>query len=109
MRLDKMLFHHARMGKKSAREVIESGFVSVDDEVIKITAHPVSEFCKIQLHGDVIYEKQARYYILHKPIGYLSATVDDEQSTVMDLLDVRDKGDLHLAGRLDKNTSYLRR
>ncbi|WP_287815474.1 16S rRNA pseudouridine(516) synthase, partial [Pseudomonas sp.] len=51
--------------------------------------------------------RPARYFMLHKPMGCVSATVDAQHPTVLDLLDEPDKHELHLAGRLDYNTSGL--
>ena len=51
--------------------------------------------------------KPARYFMLHKPAGVVSATVHDEHRTVLDLLDEPDKHELHIGGRLDLNTSGL--
>ncbi len=45
--------------------------------------------------------------MLHKPIGVVSATVDAEHQTVIDLIGDPDKASLHLVGRLDRNTSGL--
>jgi 16S rRNA pseudouridine516 synthase len=44
---------------------------------------------------------------MHKPVGWLSATKDAQHATVLDLIDDPDKHALHLAGRLDRNTSGL--
>jgi 16S rRNA pseudouridine516 synthase len=44
---------------------------------------------------------------MHKPVGWLSATKDAQHPTVLDLIDDPDKHTLHLAGRLDRNTSGL--
>jgi 16S rRNA pseudouridine516 synthase len=45
--------------------------------------------------------------MLHKPVGILSATKDDQHPTVIDLIDDPDKHTLHIAGRLDRSTSGL--
>jgi 16S rRNA pseudouridine516 synthase len=45
--------------------------------------------------------------MLHKPIGYVSATVDSDHPTVLDLLDEPNKQALHIAGRLDIDTTGL--
>ena len=45
--------------------------------------------------------------MLHKPQGCVSATSDPQHSTVLDLLHEPDKADLHIAGRLDFNTTGL--
>jgi 16S rRNA pseudouridine516 synthase len=45
--------------------------------------------------------------MLHKPLGYISATIDNEHPTVLDLLDEPNKKALHIAGRLDIDTTGL--
>jgi 16S rRNA pseudouridine516 synthase len=51
--------------------------------------------------------KPARYFMLHKPAGCVSATRDPQHPTVLDLIHEPDKDDLHIAGRLDFNTTGL--
>ena len=51
--------------------------------------------------------KPARYFMLHKPPGCVSATRDPQHPTVLDLIQEPDKEDLHIAGRLDFNTTGL--
>ena len=45
--------------------------------------------------------------MLHKPPGCVSATRDPEHPTVLDLIQEPDKEELHIAGRLDFNTTGL--
>jgi 16S rRNA pseudouridine516 synthase len=45
--------------------------------------------------------------MLHKPIGVVSATKDTQHQTVIDLLDCAARHELHIAGRLDLNSSGL--
>jgi 16S rRNA pseudouridine516 synthase len=58
---------------------------------------------------DTLVQPGARrlYLMLNKPVGVVSATVDAEHVTVIDLIDDPDKANLHLVGRLDRNTSGL--
>jgi 16S rRNA pseudouridine516 synthase len=44
---------------------------------------------------------------LNKPEGYLSATTDPKEKTVMDLIDDHRHRDLHIVGRLDKYTTGI--
>jgi 16S rRNA pseudouridine516 synthase len=44
---------------------------------------------------------------LHKPAGCVSATRDPQHPTVLDLIHEPDKDELHIAGRLDFNTTGL--
>ena len=59
------------------------------------------------LHAEPAVEGPARYFMLHKPAGCVSATRDPEHRTVLDLLDEPDKHELHIGGRLDFNTTGL--
>jgi len=45
--------------------------------------------------------------MLHKPAGCVSATRDPQHPTVLDLIHEPDKDELHIAGRLDFNTTGL--
>jgi 16S rRNA pseudouridine516 synthase len=68
----------------------------------------VDRFTWVEQDGAVIQAPQrALYLMLHKPVGILSATKDDQHPTVIDLIDHPDKHTLHLAGRLDRSTSGL--
>jgi 16S rRNA pseudouridine516 synthase len=68
----------------------------------------VDRFTLVELDGAVIQAaERALYLMLHKPVGILSATKDDQHPTVVDLIDDPDKHTLHIAGRLDRSTSGL--
>ena len=45
--------------------------------------------------------------MLHKPRGCVSATTDRKHPTVLDLIELPARDELHLAGRLDFNTTGL--
>ena len=47
------------------------------------------------------------YYMLNKPAGVVSATEDKKDSTVLDLIDEKQRKDLFPVGRLDKDTEGL--
>ncbi len=66
----------------------------------------VRVFDTVQIDDEVIQAGlPARYLMLHKPPGYVSATEHHEHPTVLDL--IGEPGGLHLAGRLDLNTTGL--
>ena len=44
------------------------------------------------------------YYLLHKPAGYVSATEDTREKTVLDLVPKDGRRNLFPVGRLDKDT-----
>ena len=47
------------------------------------------------------------YYLLHKPAGYVSATEDTSEKTVLDLVPKDGRRNLFPVGRLDKDTEGL--
>ena len=47
------------------------------------------------------------YYLLHKPAGYVSATEDTREKTVLDLVPKDGRRNLFPVGRLDKDTEGL--
>ena len=108
MRLDRFLSNLPRFNRQDARQLLASGRLQVDQQTVRDGRLQIREFNCIQLDEEVLQAgKAARFYMLHKPVGYISATRHAQHPTVLDLLDVADKDDLHLAGRLDLNTSGL--
>lgn len=108
MRLDRFLSNLAQFNRQTARQLLASGRVQVDGVVVCEGLYNVSQFSRIEVDNQLLQAgKPARYFMLHKPMGVVSATEHDEHRTVLDLLDEPDKAGLHLAGRLDLNTSGL--
>jgi 16S rRNA pseudouridine516 synthase len=106
MRLDKFLSHASGLSRVDSRKAIKAGRVTVDDQLVKRSDHALSAESVVKyddieqtLHG-------CRYFMLHKPAGYVSATIDSEHPTVLDLLS-EDRRQLSVAGRLDKDTTGL--
>jgi len=108
MKLDRLIAAHQSMGRQAAHLAIAGKHVRVDGVVVTDSHHPVDRFMRVAV-GDVIIQQPERalYIMLHKPVGVLSATKDDQHPTVLDLLDDPDKHTLHIAGRLDRATSGL--
>lgn len=108
MRLDRFLSNLPRFNRQDARQLISQGRIYLDGQQCRDTQAEVREFSRVQLDDELLQAgKAARYFMLHKPVGVVSATRHPEHRTVLDLLDEADKDDLHLAGRLDLNTSGL--
>ncbi|MCS3466531.1 16S rRNA pseudouridine516 synthase [Pseudomonas sp. JUb42] len=108
MRLDRFLSNLPRLNRKDVRLALATGRVQVDGQPVNNPHHEVREFSSIQLDGETLQAaKAARYFMLHKPQGCVSATRDPVHPTVLDLLNEPDKDELHIAGRLDFNTTGL--
>ena len=108
-RLDKLLAGSGLVSRREAKQLVRQGRVTVNG------APPPSAELKcdpekddIRLDGQHVNCARFRYLMLHKPAGVLSATRDDSQPTVLDLLPPRLRApELFPVGRLDKDTTGL--
>lgn len=85
--------------------MIAAGRVYVDGKQERDGQRQVGDFSKITLDEVILSNRLPVYLMLNKPAGYLSATIDHEHPTVMELIDAND--DLHIAGRLDRASTGL--
>lgn len=108
MKLDRLIAGFESMGRQAAHHAIAARRVRVDGVCVTDGHHPVDRFSLVELDDSVVQaSERALYLMLHKPVGILSATKDDQHPTVIDLIDDPDKHTLHIAGRLDRSTSGL--
>ncbi|RWW91115.1 hypothetical protein BHE74_00000317 [Ensete ventricosum] len=108
MRVDRFLSNLPRFNRKQVRLLLVERRVTVDGVAVSDPHHEVREFSQVCVDDEVLQTgKSARYFMLHKPQGCVSATSDPQHPTVLDLLDEPDTHDLHIAGRLDFNTTGL--
>jgi 16S rRNA pseudouridine516 synthase len=108
MRVDRFLSNLPRFNRKQVRLLLVEKRVRVDREVVSDPHAEVLEFSRVEVDDEVLQVgKPARYFMLHKPPGCVSATRDPQHPTVLDLIHEPDKEDLHIAGRLDFNTTGL--
>ena len=108
MRLDRFLANLPCFNRQQVRLLLVERRVRVDGEAVSDPRHEVRIFSRVEVDQEVIQAGHpARYFMLHKPAGCVSATRDPQHRTVLDLIDEPDKDDLHIAGRLDFNTTGL--
>ncbi len=108
MKLDRLISRHASLGRTAAHRLIGARRIKVDGATVTDGHHQVDRFSCIELDGVPLQHAGRPLHIMvNKPPGYVSATVDEALPTVLDLIDDPDKGQLHLAGRLDRNSSGL--
>ncbi|MES2821625.1 MAG: 16S rRNA pseudouridine(516) synthase [Pseudomonadota bacterium] len=108
MRLDRFLSNLPTFSRQEVRRLLLGKRVRVDGEVVTEGLHEVREFSRVTLDEQVLQAgKPARYFMLHKPRGCVSATADPEHPTVLELLAEADRTGLHIAGRLDYNSTGL--
>ncbi|MFV3326440.1 pseudouridine synthase [Pseudomonas sp. NY15372] len=108
MRLDRFLANLPCYNRQQVRLLLAQRRVRVDDVVTVEPERDVREFSRVEVDDQVLQAgRPARYLMLHKPTGCVSATHDPQHPTVLDLLPAALREDLHIAGRLDYNTTGL--
>ena len=109
MRLDKLIVECGLASRSEAGRLIRAGKASVNGQVVKKPDFKVDENNdEIFLLGKKISYKKFTYIMLNKPEGYVSATEDPNEKTVLELvLDEDRRKGLFPCGRLDKNTLGL--
>lgn len=109
MRIDKLLSAVGAASRSEAGRAARAGRITVNGEVVRSAALNVdAERDVVCLDGERMEYSEFVYILLNKPEGYVSATEDGRDPTVLELLPegVRRPG-LFPCGRLDKNTVGL--
>lgn len=105
MRLDKFVSDAVGITRKDSKNLIKKGLVSVNGAIIKDVGANVNEYDELVVEGKKAQYKKFIYLMMNKPQGYISATDDKRQKTVLDLLPENfSRYDLFPAGRLDIDT-----
>ncbi len=107
MRLDKFLSDMGAGTRSELKKDIRKGNVSVDGVTVKDPGFSVSPSSRVIYKGSVIGYDEFEYYMLNKPAGVISASEDDREPTVVDLITGLKRKDLFPVGRLDRDTEGL--
>ncbi len=83
------------------------GQVSINGICVKNSAYNVKQTDKVFYGANEISDLGQRYIMLNKPQGYICSTQDEVHPTVLNLVDVAKPERLHIAGRLDVDTTGL--
>ena len=108
-RLDKFLCDSGAGTRSQVKVILKSGRVSVDGRPEKDGSRKIDPAVHIvSLDGEILGGKQRVVVMLNKPAGFVTATSDPVERTVMELLPPEMKHlDLKPVGRLDKATEGL--
>ncbi len=107
MRLDRFLTESVGLTRSQAGRIIRSGEVLVNGMATKSAATQVDEQDVVEWDGQRLQQTGPRYFMLHKPEGYVCSNDDPEHPTVLMLFDEPALSKLHCAGRLDLDTTGL--
>ncbi len=108
LRLDKYLAEMNLGTRSEVKKLITKGQIQVNGTIVKkpeLKLDPTSD--RVQYQGREITYVIYEYYMLNKPSGVISATEDKRDTTVIDLIESRQRKDLFPVGRLDKDTEGL--
>ena len=107
-RLDKYISSRGGYSRRDAQKLIKSGCVAVAGEICRQNDLKVGEDDEITVNGQAVCGEQYVYIMMNKPAGVVSATKDNRDRTVLDILpDELKRRGLFPAGRLDKDTEGL--
>ena len=108
LRLDKYLADMGIGTRTEVKKAITKGQVRVNEETVKRPEIKIdTEKDHVFYQGQRVAYAEYEYYMLNKPAGVVSATEDKNDSTVLDLIDEKQRKDLFPVGRLDKDTEGL--
>ncbi len=108
IRLDKFLCEAGAGSRSEVKLLIKKGRVTINGAVAKAPETKVDEKNdQVALDAQPLSYEKFVYYMLHKPAGVVTATRDNHEKTVMELLKDAPGKDLFPAGRLDKDTEGL--
>ena len=108
-RLDKFLANSGAGTRSQVKLLLKGGRVTVDGSVCTDAAQKVDpQRSCICLDGQVLGGRPRTVVMLHKPAGFVTATEDPVEKTVMELLPPSMAHlELKPVGRLDKETEGL--
>lgn len=108
-RLDKILANLGYGSRKEVKAICRKGEVVVDGTPVKDSAEKVDPVnSTIEVKGEKINYRKFIYLMMNKPSGVVSATFDNHDETVIDLLDPEYQVfEPFPIGRLDKDTVGL--
>jgi 16S rRNA pseudouridine516 synthase len=107
MRLDKFIASVTDLSRTDAKRAIKLGDVLVEGSAVFDPQCDIAPTARVELAGQRLRTATPRYFMLNKPEGYVCAARDRRHSTVLDLLDEDNVEALHVAGRLDIDTTGL--
>lgn len=105
-RLQKVIAQAGIASRRKAEELITSGKVKVNGQVITELGTKVSEKDIIEVENKILEKEVKEYYLLNKPRGVVTTTQDDkDRKTVVDLIPTNAR--IYPVGRLDYDTTGL--
>ncbi|MCH3962738.1 MAG: rRNA pseudouridine synthase [Clostridium sp.] len=108
-RLDKILSNLGYGTRKQVKALVKEGHIKIDGVSVRDSSIKVdTDNNKIEIDDRIVDYKKHVYIMMNKPDGVVSATYDNYDETVIDLLEAEHRAfDPFPVGRLDKDTVGL--
>lgn len=109
-RIDRYISKQLKINRRDIKLMLAQGRIVINGETVREVTTIVKEFDHVVCDGKTLQDKHPIYLMLHKPVGVVSATKDEQHQTVLSLLTGYSDSELkslHIVGRLDLNTSGL--
>jgi len=109
LRLDKLLANMGVGSRKEVKALLKKKQVTLNGEAVKDGSTHLNPWKDtVMVKGEEVHYQEYTYLMMNKPSGVISATTDNKDKTVIDLL----ASDFHIfdpfpVGRLDKDTEGL--
>ena len=113
IRLDRFISKQLAISRGDVRLMLAQKRIVVDGNIVANIDQIIDKFSVIEIDNKVVQNNKPCYVMLNKPIGVVSATIDEQHQTVIDLLKISGLfsaeicDSLHIVGRLDLNSSGL--
>lgn len=108
-RIQKLIAQAGIASRRAAEEMVKEGRVKINGNIATLGQKADPQKDEIRVNGRPLPRlERLHYYIVHKPRGYISSTVEDEQIFVPTVLElVKSEVRLYPVGRLDVNSEGL--
>ncbi|MFA9423339.1 MAG: pseudouridine synthase [Sedimentibacter sp.] len=109
LRIDKMISNTGLGTRKQVKQDGKKGLIKINDIVVKDSSTIIeTEKDEVKYKGEIVNYVQYIYLMMNKPQGVISATQDNHDKTVIDLLEDEDSFyEPFPVGRLDKDSEGL--
>jgi 23S rRNA pseudouridine2605 synthase len=105
-RLQKYIAASGYTSRRKAEELICAGKVKVDGKIVRELGTKISGNETIEIEGTVLTKEDKVYYLLNKPRGVISSSLDKEgRKTVVDIIEEEKR--IYPVGRLDYDTTGI--
>ncbi len=106
MRINRYIASCTKYSRRQAEAFVRRGQIKINGEVVNDLARQIGLHDKIQLNEETITPINKVYYVINKPIGYVSS-VEDKHAEKLVIEIVPDNPPVFPVGRLDKDSKGL--